>query len=104
MEQFCEACDRLNKLLDSCQMYSKTCSKRATILKIVFKYLDTDSDMMKLKIAKLILNVYIELLLCPLDCKMQLINSLRYFSDESELKQFDQYMPPTVFHKQKHRQ
>ena len=85
MDQFCEASDRLNKLLDSCQMYSKTCPKRATILKIIFKYLDTDSDMMKLKIAKIILNVYIELLLSTISCKKIQLKNYEIL-DESEFK------------------
>ncbi|CAF1030134.1 unnamed protein product, partial [Brachionus calyciflorus] len=38
-------------------IYSKTCSKRATILKILFKYLDTDNDRIKLKISRIILNM-----------------------------------------------
>jgi hypothetical protein len=59
VEQFCEACDRLNKQLETHQMYSKTCSKRALLLKTVFKYLDTDSDKIKIKTSKVILNVFI---------------------------------------------
>jgi hypothetical protein len=54
---FCDACDRLNKLLEMHQMFSKTCSKRAVILKIIFKYLDTDSDRIKIRISRIILNV-----------------------------------------------
>ena len=59
IEQFCEACDRLNKQLETHQMYSKTCTKRALLLKTVFKYLDTDSDKIKIKTSKVILNVII---------------------------------------------
>lgn len=57
VDLFCDACDRLNKLLDTHKMFSKTCSKRAVILKIIFKYLDTQSDKMKIKITRIILNV-----------------------------------------------
>jgi archaellum component FlaC len=57
IDQFCDACDSLNQLLDRNQMYSKSFAKRAVILKIIFKYLDTDSDKMRIKVLKIILNV-----------------------------------------------
>jgi len=57
VDQFCEACDRLSKLIETHQMNSNKCSKRALILKTVFRYLDTESEKMKLKISKVILNV-----------------------------------------------
>lgn len=57
VDKFCETCDRLNKQLEAFQMLSKTCPKRATILKIIFKYLDTDSDRIKIRVSKIILNV-----------------------------------------------
>lgn len=63
IEQFCEACDRLNKQLETHQMYSKTCTKRALLLKTVFKYLDTDSDKIKIKTSKVILNVFIMIII-----------------------------------------
>lgn len=56
-KEFCDACDHLSNLLETHQMLSKSCDKRAIILKTIFKYLDTDSDKMKLKISKIILNV-----------------------------------------------
>jgi hypothetical protein len=57
IDSFCDACDSLNQLLDRYRMYSKSFSKRAIILKIIFKYLDTDSDKMRIKVLKIILNV-----------------------------------------------
>lgn len=57
VDQFCEACDKLNKALEINGMFSKSCPKRATILKLIFKYLDCENDRMKLKIAKIILNM-----------------------------------------------
>lgn len=57
VDQFCEACDKLNKALEINGMFSKSCPKRATILKLIFKYLDNENDRMKLKIAKIILNM-----------------------------------------------
>ncbi len=57
VEEFCEACDRLSKLLETHGMLAKSCPRRSGILKIIFKYLDTDNDKIKLKVAKIILNV-----------------------------------------------
>jgi hypothetical protein len=57
VDKFCDASDHLNSLLEQYQMFSKTFSKRATILKIIFKYLDTDCDRIKIKISRIILNV-----------------------------------------------
>jgi len=57
VEEFCEACDRLGQLLETHGMLAKACTKRSAILKIIFKYLDTENDRMKLKVAKIILNV-----------------------------------------------
>jgi hypothetical protein len=57
VDQFCEACDKLNKALEINGMFSKSCAKRSTILKLIFKYLDSENDRMKLKIAKIILNM-----------------------------------------------
>ena len=57
IDQFCENCDKLNKLLEQNQMFSKTCIKRSSILKQIFKYLDTDCDRVKIHVSKIILNV-----------------------------------------------
>ena len=54
VEKFCDQTDLLNGLLEQHQMLSKTCSKRATILKLIFKYLDTDCDRIKIKISRII--------------------------------------------------
>ena len=57
VDKFCEACDRLSNLIETHQMNSNKCVKRALILKTVFRFLDTESENMKLKISKVILNV-----------------------------------------------
>jgi hypothetical protein len=56
---FCDLCDKLHKLLEQNQLYSKNSSKRSSILRQVFKYLDTDSDKIKIRVSNIILNVNI---------------------------------------------
>lgn len=57
VDLFCESCEALNQMLENFQMYSKNCPKRSIVLKLIFKYLDTENDKMKLKVAKIILNM-----------------------------------------------
>lgn len=54
-EDFCKACYKLYDLLEAKQMLGKSSSKRTNILKILFKFLDTDNDQIKIKLSRIIL-------------------------------------------------
>jgi hypothetical protein len=107
MDQFCENCDKLNKLLEQFQMYTKATSKRSIILKQVFRYLDTDCDRVKIRASKIILNVRITQIkknkLNYLNFLILNRNSI-YKKDESRWKQFDEYFSIALFNQSKHRE
>ena len=57
VDKFCETCDRLNKQLEAFQMLSTSCPILATIVKMIFNYLATSSDRIKIRVSNIILNV-----------------------------------------------
>ncbi len=100
-ELFCELCNGLYELLDRRKLLGKTSAKRTTILKMIFKFLDTDSDPMKLKLARIILAVSWKL---PnnTDLLIHLVLIITRLVG-SEFKQFDEHLSPHVFLEQTRR-
>ena len=95
VDQFCDNCDKLNKLLEQFQMYTKASSKRSIILKQIFKYLDTDCDRIKIRLSKIILNVKINYF-CLFHTQ-KILFWFKFDKDESRRKQLDQYLSIALF-------
>jgi armadillo repeat-containing protein 2 len=58
IDQFCDACDNLVKELEQRkQLVSKQWPRRSNFLKIIFKFLDTENDRIRIKIANIILTM-----------------------------------------------
>ncbi|MBN3319339.1 ARMC2 protein, partial [Atractosteus spatula] len=55
LEQLCDACDRLHRILDESNLLGRKCRRRAILLKTLFKLIDMGSDQLNLQLTKLIL-------------------------------------------------
>nr|XP_015205491.1 PREDICTED: armadillo repeat-containing protein 2 [Lepisosteus oculatus] len=55
LEQLCDACDRLHRILDESNLLGRKCRRRAILLKTLFKLIDMGSDQLNLQLTRLIL-------------------------------------------------